>query len=206
MTSDDPHGTAAQLRERVDPLLRDRGLLVEDVTVRPGATTTAVITVDLAGDEPGGVDSDILADVSREISDLVETEDLLGAGPSLLEVTTPGAERPLTTLRHARRSRGRLVRVQVRDGHDLSGEPFLARLEDATEDGVLTLAPRRDRDAKGRPIGRRLPPQVQVDFADLASARVEVDLSGATSPDAAPTGGTPTPDDDEPGDAPAKER
>jgi ribosome maturation factor RimP len=87
----------------------------------------------------------------------------MGRAPYVLEVTSPGAERPLTEPRHYRRSVGRLVRVVPHEGAEFTG-----RLTAADETGADFEVP----GARGRaPAARR------VEFAEIARARVELEFS-----------------------------
>ncbi len=70
-------------------------------------------------DNEDGITLDDVANVSRIISDLLDTAevdepDLLG-GAYVLEVSSPGVDRPLTAPRHWRRNRGRLVTATLAD-------------------------------------------------------------------------------------------
>jgi ribosome maturation factor RimP len=81
--------------------------------------------VDVGGDEPGAAVShgDCIR-VTRELADFIEAEGLV-RGAFVLEVSSPGIGRPLTTERHFRRSVGRLVEIRGRDAagrnYELSG-------------------------------------------------------------------------------------
>jgi ribosome maturation factor RimP len=45
----------------------------------------------------------------------------MGSGPYVLEVTSPGVDRPLTQPRHWRRASGRLVRATLAAGGEITG-------------------------------------------------------------------------------------
>ena len=67
-------------------------------------------------DKDGGVSLDEVAEVSQAVSatlDLPAADAVLGAAPYVLEVSSPGIDRPLVHPRHWRRAVGRLVRVQL---------------------------------------------------------------------------------------------
>src|ERR1700733_12763456 len=72
-------------------------------------------------DSDHGVSLDDAADVSRDVSALLDASNVLGDVPYTLEVSSPGVDRPLTDPRHWRRARGRLVAVAVTRG-DTHGE------------------------------------------------------------------------------------
>jgi ribosome maturation factor RimP len=67
-----------------------------------------VLSVVLDADAP--VEADVVERVSKELSHLLDEDDPL-PGSYVLEVTTPGLDRPLRTARDFRRQRGHEVRV-----------------------------------------------------------------------------------------------
>ncbi|HVD16956.1 MAG TPA: ribosome maturation factor RimP [Actinomycetota bacterium] len=67
-----------------------------------------VLSVVLDADAP--VEADVVERVSKELSHLLDEDDPL-PGSYILEVTTPGLDRPLRTARDFRRQRGHEVRV-----------------------------------------------------------------------------------------------
>ena len=75
----------------------------------------------VAVDKDGGVTLDDIAEVTRQVSRLLDASDVMGEQPYTLEVTSRGADRPLTLPRHWRRNRGRLVKVRCVDGTSLTG-------------------------------------------------------------------------------------
>jgi ribosome maturation factor RimP len=90
------------------------------------------VVVDLPDDVLGGVPMESVATVSQLLSQRLDDADAMGGAPYVLEVTSPGVDRPLTERRHWLRARGRLVRVTLRDGATHSG-----RLTEATDEGVV---------------------------------------------------------------------
>ncbi|KGQ69967.1 ribosome maturation factor RimP [Chelonobacter oris] len=94
------------------------------------------LTVRVYIDKQGGVSVDDCADVSREVSAIMDVEDLI-ADKYNLEVSSPGLDRPLFTLAHYQRFIGQDVaihlRVPVSDRRKWSG-----KLE-SVEGDVITL-------------------------------------------------------------------
>ncbi|MDX1626194.1 MAG: ribosome maturation factor RimP [Wenzhouxiangellaceae bacterium] len=84
--------------------------------------------------EPEGITVDDCADISHEVSALLDVEDPL-AGQYSLEVSSPGIERPLFEPEHYRRFVGEDVRVElfapVEGRRKLTG-----RLAEVHEDGI----------------------------------------------------------------------
>ena len=85
-------------------------------------------------DKDGGVDLDEVAKISSAISELLDSIEELEENPFVLEVTSPGIDRPLTHIRHWRRAVSRLVdvsftgkqthsliRIQSVEGDQISG-------------------------------------------------------------------------------------
>jgi ribosome maturation factor RimP len=107
---------AAGLQEPLAAL----GVDLEGVDIRK-AGRRHVVTIVV--DKDGGVDLDLVADVSQRVSALLDETDLgeQVPGPYVLEVTSPGVDRPLTEPRHWRRAAGRLVDVSLADGTQVVG-------------------------------------------------------------------------------------
>lgn len=149
-----------RLRGLLEPLVAERGMDLEDVTVTP-AGKRRVLRVIVDSDE--GVQLDACAELSRAVSAVLDDSDVMGGAPYVLEVTSPGADRPLTEPRHYRRAVGRLVRMRLHEGGELT-----TRITAVDEDGVDTEVP----GVKGRkPTVRR------VEFAEIAGARVEIEFN-----------------------------
>ncbi len=149
-----------RLRELLEPLADARGMDLEDVRVTPAGRRRVLQVV---VDKDGGVGLDACAELSREVSAVLDEGDVMGGAPYVLEVTSPGAERPLTELRHYRRALGRLVRLRLHQGGDVT-----ARITAVDEAGLDLEVPGE----KGRRAQAR-----RVEFADIAGARVELEFS-----------------------------
>jgi ribosome maturation factor RimP len=100
----------ARLLQVLEPAVTATGFDLEDVTVSPAGKRRVVRVV---VDRDGGVDLDDVADVARAVSDLLDEDPDLVAGAYVLEVTSPGVDRPLTDPRHWRRAVGRLVKATL---------------------------------------------------------------------------------------------
>ncbi len=109
--------SAARLVQLVTPGVSAAGYDLEDLTVSAAGRRSVVRVV---VDKDGGVTLDDVADVSRALGEALDAAD--EAEPSLLgpsyvlEVSSPGVDRPLTAPRHWRRSATRLVTVVLVDG------------------------------------------------------------------------------------------
>ena len=153
----------------LDPVLTPLGVDLEDVEVRTAGRRRLVRVL---VDADGGVDLDRVAQVSSTISEVLDREPaatLLGQSPYVLEVSSPGVDRPLTLPRHWRRAITRLVAVTLTDGAQVTGRITAADDSSATVD-VEGTAQVLDFDRVKRA-------QVQVEFRS-ADARVDEDLDG----------------------------
>ncbi|MEO3756444.1 ribosome maturation factor RimP [Streptomyces sp. B6B3] len=149
-----------RLRELLEPLTGKRGMDLEEIAITP-AGRRRVLRVVVDADQ--GVGLDACAELSRVVSAALDETDLMGGTPYVLEVSSPGAERPLTQPRHYRRAAGRLVRAQLHQGGELT-----ARIVAADDTGVDLEVPGE----KGRkPTARR------VEYDEIARARVEVEFN-----------------------------
>ncbi len=126
-----------RLERLVTPLLDVHGLHLYDVE-HVGATLRVLV------DRPGGVDLDLLAQVTRELSSALDAADPV-PGRYTLEVSSPGLERPLRRPEHFSAAIGTKVKVKTRPGTE--GERRVEGvLVAADEDGVTVEAggePRR---------------------------------------------------------------
>ena len=82
-------------------------------------------------DHPNGVTLDLCERVTNQLPDVREKY--------ALEVSSPGAQRPLTKPEHFRRFVGRRARVRTRGDHD-GRRSFTGELLDAGDDGVTVAA------------------------------------------------------------------
>jgi len=104
-----------QVIELLDGEFARAGYEIEEVVIDTGARPPR-ITVVADGDEP--LDLDSIAELSRSASEVL---DRIDTAPYVLEVTSPGVDRPLTTEKHYRRARGRKVELTLSDGSQLTG-------------------------------------------------------------------------------------
>ncbi|MGC3971834.1 MAG: ribosome maturation factor RimP [Pirellulales bacterium] len=185
----------------VTPLVTAAGLDLERVRVT-AAGPKSVVTVVV--DSDGGPSLDTVAHLTREISAVIDDDPAFGKQPFTLEVTTPGAERPLTAPRHWRRARGRMAAIDLQDGTSLVARiGALGPGADAAEAVTVVL-----------PDRRRGPTTRTVALADVRRAAVrvefgrpdprELELSGLTpgrpEPGAPPPDGDLADDDEDPAD------
>jgi ribosome maturation factor RimP len=129
------------------------GLDLEAVEITPAGRRRMLR---VAVDKDGGVSLDDVAAATREVSRVLDDSDVMGEQPYLLEVTSPGIDRPLTLPRHWRRNRDRMVKVTREDGTTVTG-----RIGDSDEQRVVLDV---DGTATEVPLGQVRKALVQVEF------------------------------------------
>lgn len=143
------------LRPLLEPAVQASGCDLEELTVSLAGKRRRI---EVIIDRDGGVDLDLIAEVSRAVSAALDASDV-GDAPYVLEVTSPGVDRPLTEARHWRRNIGRLVEAHKRDGSAVTG-----RVREATDAYVVL-------DVEGD--------LVEVPLADIAQGRVQIEFRRA---------------------------
>lgn len=119
--------TAEEIRSLVAPLVEAAGLELYDVEDTGGVLRVLV-------DRPGGIDLDAVAAATRIVSDALDEADAL-EGPTTLEVSSPGLERPLRTPAHFTRALGARINVKTVPGSE--GERrFEGTLVEADDDSI----------------------------------------------------------------------
>ena len=168
--------TVAELERLLAPAVAEAGFDLEEVDVRPAGRRRLVRIV---VDADGGVSLDDIALLSQTASELLDAADVMGTGPYVLEVTSPGVDRPLTEPRHWRRATGRLVVAPLTEGGQIEGRVVEAGDEGVVIDVVAT--------GKGRPKGSgKGGPDVQKTtrrrfaLGELGRGRVQVEFRPAT--------------------------
>ena len=123
---------ARRLTELLTPVVEGAGAFLEGIkTTRAGKYSTVRVLVDLP-DGPGELGLDALTEVSRAVSAALDEADPV-KGRYTLEVSTPGAERELSTPRHFRRAVGHDVELTVEDTEGAEDAEDTEGAEDAED-------------------------------------------------------------------------
>ena len=170
-----PDPATSRIAGWIEPVVGSAGYDLEELVVTP-AGRRSVVRVVVDRDE--GVSLDDVAEISRAVSEVLDrNDDGMGRTPYVLEVSSPGVDRPLTEPRHWRRNAGRLVAASI--GPAGSAEAVTGRVV-AVDDAGITLAV----EAKGKPGAKKRPPTPrQVPWAELGSGRVQVEFGRADPTD-----------------------
>jgi ribosome maturation factor RimP len=143
-----------RVRAVVSPVVASVGLDLEDLTL---TTAGRRRVLRLAVDRDGGVSLDDVAEVSRLVSQALDDSDVMGAQAYVLEIGSPGVDRPLTQPRHWRRATGRLVLVTLTGGESVTG-----RILAVEDDGAVLDVPGGDR---------------RIDYPSVVAAKVQVEFN-----------------------------
>jgi ribosome maturation factor RimP len=166
-----------QLIELLDGEFARAGYEIEDVVIDARARPPR-ITVIADGDT--ALDMDTIAALSRSASSLLDAVKSI-EGRYVLEVSSPGVDRPLTNEKHFRRARGRKIELALSDGTQVTG-----RVGEMRDDTLsLVVHDDRARDWTVRPVSldEILKAVVQVDFSPPSERELElatVDRSAET--------------------------
>lgn len=129
----DARTVSQEVTDLVAPILEDMGYELVDVAY---VTKSGRWVLQLFIDKEGGVTVDDCAAVSREIGDLIDVRDMI-PHEYVLEVSSPGLDRPLRKPKDFRRAIGRKVKIRTTRPRE-DRRNFTGRLERVEED-VITL-------------------------------------------------------------------
>ena len=157
-----------QIESYIAPVLNAENVQLIDIKIgRDGSDHVIELCVD--NDSIEGLSLDDIVDLSELLSAELDKHEM-GTDPYLLQVTTPGLDRPLDRPLLWRRNRGYLVDITLADGTFLSG-----RIGTVTDENVVIVTAEPDK--KGQPIklkGIKLRP---VAFTEVAKAVVHIEFS-----------------------------
>ncbi|MDF9866590.1 ribosome maturation factor RimP [Bacilli bacterium PM5-3] len=112
-------------------------------------------------DSPKGIDLEMIVEASREISDILDELDPI-KDEYILEVSSPGAEKPLKTIEHFNDALNEYVRIEMKDpkeGLD-AVEGYLIELDD----NYLVI----------EYLVKTAKKQIKIDFENVKKARLAI--------------------------------
>jgi ribosome maturation factor RimP len=119
-----------RVRAVVTPSLEKAGVEVVDVELVANVLRVTI-------DRPGGVDLELISETSKQVSaDLDREDDDLVPGRYVLEVSSPGIERPLRSPAHFKRVIGTTVAIKTHPGTE-GDRRVEGVLEAADDEGVV---------------------------------------------------------------------
>lgn len=129
----DARGTAQEVSDIIAPVLEDMGFELVDVEY---VSKHGRWVLRLFIDREGGVTIDDCARVSREIGDIIDVRDIVDH-EYVLEVSSPGIDRPLKKKKDFQGAAGR--RVKLRTTHPREGRRNYEGVLDRVEGDTITL-------------------------------------------------------------------
>jgi ribosome maturation factor RimP len=166
-----------QVIELLDGEFARAGYEIEDVVI-DARSRPPRITVIADGDT--ALDLDTITTLSRSASTLLDAVKSI-AGGYVLEVSSPGVDRPLTSEKHFRRARGRKVELALADETQITGR--VGEVADNTLMLVVRDDQARDWAVRPVPIDEIRKAVVQVEFSPPSKRELElaaVDRSAGT--------------------------
>jgi ribosome maturation factor RimP len=160
------------VRAIVERVAASSGLEVVDVEMRGGGKSRMlriVIDKPAAGalDKPAGVTHEDCANLSREVSTILDVEDVVPGGSYVLEVSSPGLDRKLSRPADFERFTGSRVKLTTRD--PVNGNRHFAGRLQSFADGRLTLE--LDSERK-KSQAESSPQQLEIELANVEKANL----------------------------------
>jgi ribosome maturation factor RimP len=121
-----------EIQEIAERIVESEGMELVDIEFKPGRARSLLR---IYIDKEGGVTLNDCENVSRQLSAVLDVKDLLKSA-YVLEVSSPGLDRPLRTDRDYRRAIGRLLKLHLMDEQGKM-ENVTGKLLDATEEEVI---------------------------------------------------------------------
>ena len=158
-----------QITERVEalvaPILEDLGYELVDINYQREERGW-VLRFFL--DRDGGINLDDCAAASREISSILDVEDVIGTAYNL-EVSSPGIERPLNKVKDFERFAGQLAKIKTVTAIDPENKgrnrkTFVGTLNGFADGQVLMT------------LKEKGAAQIKIDLEQIDSARLEVEF------------------------------
>jgi len=119
-----------------EPIAVERGLEILDIELAGTASNQFVRVLLDSPQESRRVGIQDCQEVSQRLGDAIEAHEVL-AGHYMLEVSSPGVNRPLKRIEHFRRVLGRNVRVRTKSAGEGGRRTWLGRLLEVDDCGIV---------------------------------------------------------------------
>jgi len=158
--------TGAKIQAIAEPIAAERGLELLDVELA-GSGTRQLVRIFLDSPDPArAVSLEDCEFVSRRLGDALDAHEAVRSN-YMLEVSSPGLNRPLRRVEHFERVLGKKVRLRMRTEVD-GQRNFLGRLDEVGEDAVTVT------DESGR--------TTRLALAELDKANLEYEFENTKPP------------------------
>lgn len=144
----------ARVQTLLEPLLEGTDIFVTDIRVKP------TNNIKLFLDADGGLTVEKSAQTNRRLRAALDAEGLFPEGDFSLEVSSPGIDEPLGSLRQYQKNIGRTLEVTPNEGLPVTG------VLKAITDDALTL--------EVKAVKKREATEVTVPLSDIKTAIVQV--------------------------------
>jgi ribosome maturation factor RimP len=144
-----------QVKAVADRVAASHGVEVWDIEFRGGGGKARMLRIYI--DKPEGVTHEDCANVSREVSTILDVEDVVPGAGYLLEVSSPGLDRKLRGAADYERFQGSLIKLQTLE--PVNGTRSYEGRLTGYANGQLTL----ELPAKGK--GKKLVPGAVIEIA-----------------------------------------
>lgn len=128
-----------EIKKLAEKHIKDDSYFIVDV-ISKGVSGKTKILVLLDGDE--GVNIDDCALLSRKLAEEIELEDIIDVA-YILEVSSPGLDHPLSSVRQYKKNKGRKLRVRL-----LTQETFEGELLEVSEERIVLAAEKKEKKKK----------------------------------------------------------
>jgi ribosome maturation factor RimP len=122
-----------EIQEIARKIIESEGLELIDLEYKEGRTRSLLR---IYIDKESGVTLSECESVSRQLSAILDVKDLLN-NPYVLEVSSPGLDRPLRTDRDYKRALGRTLKVNLLSDVEGKSEQLTGKLLEVTDDAIL---------------------------------------------------------------------
>ena len=156
------------VREIADRVAASLGLEVVEAEFRGGGKSRMLrIVIDRFGTGASGVTHEDCANLSREVSTILDVEDAVPGGSYLLEVSSPGLDRKLVRPADFERFTGSRVKLTTRQ--PVNGNRFFEGRLESFRDGRLTLD---FSGARKKAKAPEAPQKLEIALADVEKANL----------------------------------
>ena len=161
------HDQVRAIAERVAASL---GLEIVEVEMRGGGKSRMLR---IFIDKPGGVTHEDCANLSREVSTILDVEEAVSGGSYTLEVSSPGLDRKLSRPEDFERFKGSRVKLMTRE--PVNGNRYFEGRLEHFEGSRLTLDLAEAR-RKFRPKDAATAQKLEIDLANVEKANLVPEL------------------------------
>jgi len=122
-----------QIKDLAAPLAEERGFFVVDIELKTGSGNELWVYLD---GEERGVNLDECAEISRELSFLIDAHEILES-KYRLNISSPGLSRPLSDFRQYSRNQGRFIKIRYREGEET--KKVKGKLDEASQEKLTVI-------------------------------------------------------------------